>query len=520
MKCIKKLKLKNFKRFQIFSVDFDDKLNILVGDNESGKSSIIEAINLVLSGSRSKVESTGLENLFNSQVITDFLASDKKYETLPTLYIELYFNEQHNFELNGKNNSDEIVCDGLKLEIVPNDELSKDIKEIIQQAEPVFPFEFYTIKFYTFSAEAYSGYKKYLRHILVDNSQISSEYAIKEYVKDMYGSFANSVEKNINQNEYRKHKEIFRNNILKELNKKVPDYDFSIRSNSKSNLETDLTLTENNITIENKGKGIQCFIKTEFALSRTQANLDVILLEEPENHLSHVNMKKLIRKIRNASEKQIFITTHSNLISTRLNLRNSILLNSNSEIPVLLKNIDEQTAKFFIKAPDNNILEFILSKKVILVEGDAEFILMESFFRTVKGQELELSDIHIISVGGLTFKRYLEIAKVLKIKTVIIRDNDGNHQNSCIDSYSDFNGIDFIKVFFEFDDELSTFEISMYSVNEQLCDELFTEGRKTLTVQKFMLKNKAEVAFQLLDKKADSLVVPGYIKDAIQWISE
>jgi putative ATP-dependent endonuclease of the OLD family len=123
MKCIKKLKLKNFKRFQTFSVDFDDKLNILVGDNESGKSSIIEAINLVLSGSRSKVDSTGLENLFNSQVVIDFLASDKKYETLPTLYIELYFNEQHNFELNGKNNSDEIVCDGLKLEIVPNDEL-------------------------------------------------------------------------------------------------------------------------------------------------------------------------------------------------------------------------------------------------------------------------------------------------------------------------------------------------------------------------------------------------------------
>lgn len=66
MKFITRLKLKNFKRFQSFKVDFDDKLNILVGDNESGKSSIIEAINLVLSGSRSKVESTGLENIFNS----------------------------------------------------------------------------------------------------------------------------------------------------------------------------------------------------------------------------------------------------------------------------------------------------------------------------------------------------------------------------------------------------------------------------------------------------------------------
>lgn len=520
MKAITRIKLKNFRRFQEFSVDFDDKLNILVGDNESGKSSIIEAINLVLSGSRGKVESTGLENIFNSDIVKKFLASKRKYENLPILFIELFFNEQHNPDLNGRNNSDGIICDGLRLEIVPNDESSKDIKEILGQAEPVFPFEFYSIKFYTFSAEVYSGYRKYLRHILVDNAQISSEYAIKEYVKDMYGAFANPVEQNINQNEYRKHKESFKNNVLRGLNAKVPDYDFSIRSNSKANLETDLTLTENDISIENKGKGIQCFIKTEFALSRTHANLDVILLEEPENHLSHINMKKLIRKISLASEKQIFISTHSNLISTRLNLRNSILLNSNSSTPVLLRNIDETTSKFFIKAPDNNILEFVLSKKVILVEGDAEYILMDTFFNNVRGTSLELSDIHVISVDGTSFKRYLKIAKVLNIKTAVIRDNDGDYQSNCVANFSHFAKFDFINVFSEEDPRLSTFEISLYNKNKEICDELFLPGRKKLSVLDYMLKNKAEVAFQLLDKKTDSIIAPEYIKAAIKWISE
>ncbi|HAN17493.1 MAG: ATP-dependent endonuclease [Bacteroidetes bacterium GWC2_33_15] len=520
MKFITKLNLKNFRRFRKFSVDFDAKLNILVGDNESGKSSIIEAINLVLSGSRSKVESVGLENIFNSKTIKRFLASDKKYEALPTLFVELYFNEQNNPDLNGRNNSEGIICDGLKLEIIPNDDLSKDIQEILKQAEPVFPFEFYTIKFSTFSGEAYSGYRKFLKHILVDNSQISSEYAIKEYVKDMYGAFANSVEQNNNQNEYRKHKESFKNNILKDLNARVPDYDFSIRSNSKANLETDLTLTEDDISIENKGKGIQCFIKTEFALSRTQSNLDVILLEEPENHLSHINMKKLIRKISAASEKQIFISTHNNLISTRLNLRNSILLNSNSSIPVLLRDIDETTSKFFIKAPDNNILEFVLSKKVILVEGDAEYILMETFFNNVKKTTLELSDVHIISVDGTSFKRYLKIAEVLNIKTAVIRDNDGDYKSNCVDNFKHFEKFDFIKVFSEEDPKLSTFEISLYNENQGICDELFLPGRVKLSVLEYMLKNKAEVAFQLLDKKADSIIAPKYIKTAIKWISE
>ncbi len=276
----------------------------------------------------------------------------------------------------------------------------------------------------------------------------------------MYNSYAVSLEKNKHQNEYRKHKENFKNEILAELNAKVPDYDFSIRNNSKANLETDLTLTENNISIENKGKGIQCFIKTKFALSKVEENLDVVLIEEPENHLSHINMKKLIREFEGSEKKQIIISTHSNLISSRLDLRNSILLNSNSNTPVHLKDLDEETAKFFIKAPDNNILEYVLSKKVILVEGDAEFMLMDSFFQTSKSKTLETSDIHIISVDGTSFKRYLDIAKTLDIKTALIRDNDGDYQTNCVNNYSDYSRFSNIKVFSETDNAVSTFEIS------------------------------------------------------------
>ncbi|MCS5517283.1 hypothetical protein NWF32_27490 [Pseudomonas qingdaonensis] len=34
-----------------------------------------------------------------------------------------------------------------------------------------------------------------------------------------------------------------------------------------------------------------------------------------------------------------------------------------------------------MKAPDNNVLELALCKKAILVEGDAEFILMDTLYR-------------------------------------------------------------------------------------------------------------------------------------------
>lgn len=519
MKHIQKIKLQNFKRFKTLSIDFDPDINILIGDNESGKSSILSAINLVLSGSKSKIETIGLESLFNSEVINDYLKTDKAYEKLPVLFIEVFLNEQNNPDLNGNVNSDRKIYDGLKLECSPNDELSKEIKEILLQPETTFPFEYYSIKFNTFQGDAFTGYRKYMKHLLIDNSQISSEYAIKEYVKDMYNSYANGVEKNKHQNEYRKHKESFKTAILSDLNTRLDEYNFSLKNNSKANLETDLTLSEGEISIDNKGKGKQCFIKTEFALNKKEKNLDTVLIEEPENHLSHINMKKLILKINETKEKQLFISTHSNMISSRLDLRKSILLNSNSELPIKLQNLPEGTAKYFIKAPDNNILDFILSKKVILVEGDAEFILMESFYRKATGTELSQSEIHILSVDGTSFKRYLDIAKQLKIKTAVIRDNDGNFQTKCVDHFSEYQDA-FIKVFSDTDNQRSTFEICVYQDNKSVCDELFSAGRKTLSVQDYMLSNKADVAFELLDKKSTVLNVPKYIEDAIKWIKE
>jgi predicted ATP-dependent endonuclease of OLD family len=517
MKLIEKIRIKNFGRFKDLTVSFDPDMNLLIGDNEAGKSTILTAIDIVLSGSRSKIETIGLDSLFNTEIIDEFLKSDKKYENLPILYVELYLNNQENKDLDGRNNSLNEPSHGIYMICEPRDDLSKEIAEILAQEEDNFPFEYYSIIFKTFSGDSYTGYRKFMNHLLLDSSQINNEYATKSYIKTLYHSNINESEKNKNQNEYRKHKEKFREEILSDLNDRIDDYLFAIRTNSKSNLETDLTIKEDNIEIENKGKGRQCFIKTDFALQKNKNEIDLILLEEPENHLSHINMKKLIQRIKKSENKQLFVATHSNLISTRLDLRKSILLNSNSNEPVLLSDLKEDTAKFFMKAPDNNILEFIMSDKVILVEGDAEYILMQCFYEKVTNEKPEDSNIHILSVGGTSFKRYLDIAKLLQIKTCVIRDNDGDYDNKVVESFSDYTE-DFIGVFSESDNSISTFEIAMYKANTDICEQLFSPGRRSLSVQDYMLANKADCAFVLLEKKSHEIEVPDYIKTAIEWI--
>jgi predicted ATP-dependent endonuclease of OLD family len=49
--CIKEINIENFKCFKgKFNLKLNEGLNVLVGDNESGKLTILEAVHLVLSG--------------------------------------------------------------------------------------------------------------------------------------------------------------------------------------------------------------------------------------------------------------------------------------------------------------------------------------------------------------------------------------------------------------------------------------------------------------------------------------
>jgi len=517
---ISKLVLKNFKRFRSLELDFDPELNILAGGNEAGKSSVLQAIDIVLSASRSKVEALGLETLFNMDCIAEFMAGERKIENLPELLVEVYLagiNGEH--ELDGRNNSKGADALGIKMVCKPIDQYTKDIQAILNEKHDSFPFEYYALQFQTFTDDAILPFKKPLKHLLLDSSQINNEYATREYTRSMYTASASVGQRSYHSLEYRRAKVSFRDLAFKEMNEALGAYKFDIRKSPKACVETDIMITEEDMPIDSKGRGRQCFIKTEFALRNREHSLDVLLLEEPENHLSHVHMHSLIERIRGSLKKQIFIATHSSFIATRLNLQKVLVLsNENPPRSFSLKQLTTDTANFFMKAPDNNLLELALCKKAILVEGDAEFILMDALYRnSANGASTEADCVHVLSVDGTSFKRYLELAKLIGIKVAAIRDNDSDYQTNCVTNYVD-HITPSIKVFADNNNARHTFEVCMYEDNKVACDELFTAGRKLLTVQDYMLKNKTDAAFSLLEKKGAALVAPKYIQDAVAWI--
>lgn len=524
---INKITLHNFRRFTNYEIEFNQEKNIIVGDNEAGKSSIISAIDLVASGSDSKVRAIGIDNIFNYEATKRFLdlaQEDRTVANLPIVTIDLYLsnvtNSPHMADLLGKFRENMKQSYGLRMLIVPNDELMGELKEYLDSTNEVFPYDFYKIEFQTFGNVHYSGYRKFIRHLMIDNSSDRFDVTTNGFIKDAYQLHVSDVKARARlESSYRKHKNDYEGLSLKETNdvlEAAEGYRFGIRSGIRSNLETDLTIYKNKISIESLGLGERVFIKTKFSLynKKTKREPDVVLIEEPENHLSHSKMHKLIDLVKSSKEAQLFISTHSNMISSRLDLSNCIFMRKSVDEPISLRNLTKDTATFFEKAPSVSILDFVLSDKVILVEGAAEYILLRKLYSQQDNKKHpEEEGIYIASIGGLSFKRYMEIANLLSIKTAVIRDNDGDVQKNCIDNYSNYTN-DKIKVFFDSDATNRTFEECIYNVNKKLCEAAFSNRSDTLA---YMLSSKAEAAFHL-SQLNDDIVIPSYIEEAFRWI--
>lgn len=90
---IDRLKIVNYKLFQNVTVEMNDSINIFVGENDSGKTTILEALSMALTG---KVNGSSMANRlnldwFNAAVRTKFKQSVANGEIpeLPSIELSL-----------------------------------------------------------------------------------------------------------------------------------------------------------------------------------------------------------------------------------------------------------------------------------------------------------------------------------------------------------------------------------------------------------------------------------------------
>ena len=187
-------------------------------------------------------------------------------------------------------------------------------------------------------------------------------------------------------------------------------------------------------------------IKTQLALSHKQAEkASIILIEEPESHLSFSRLSELMGVIEKAaSGRQIIASTHSSFVANKLGLENLILLSDNNCCS--MQSLKKETFGFFKKVAGYDTLRLILCKKSILVEGDSDELVVQRAYMDTHEGRLPIQDgIDVMTVRGVTFKRYLEIARILNKETAVVTDNDGNIE-AVKKKYKKYEEIPFIHI--------------------------------------------------------------------------
>ena len=525
---ISRIILQNFKRYKRVDFICNSDINIFVGENGAGKSTLLYAIGLVLSGSHSLIERSSLANIFNQEAILEFM-STKDIKQLPEVIIEIFFDGinteiSSNFNLEGKHNSQNIKAFGLSLKITPNQDYITEMNSVLNDSNwTVFPFEFYRVEFLTFSGKSYSSYNKPYKfiHSIVNTSLIDTQQEIQKRIHEVYLDNISAENRAKVNHQYRINSLNFLHTLRKDELLKENGSEFQLHfDESENSFRDSISAVKNGVDIKNLGQGEKVLLGVENAYSHLKETVKILLIEEPENHLSFQNIQKLVNMLSSNTGVQVFIGTHSNMIASRLGVDNLHFLD-NGQISKL-EGLNRDTIRFFQKSTNQNLLNFTLGKKIILVEGNAEYILMEKFFEMIHSKKPEDLNVSIISVDGLSFERYLEIAACfVDKKVVVITDNDSDYAGNVQSKYSSYQQFQNIKVSSDLDNDNQTFEICIYKNNKALLDSSGLTKSKDL--QGYMLREKAEFALRLLehletDNISKKFIIPNYIKEAIEWI--
>jgi putative ATP-dependent endonuclease of the OLD family len=530
---VEKIVIENFKCFRNFTLDFNSPLTIIVGDNETGKSTLLEAINLCLTeqldGKPAIYEISPY--LFNKDMVSEYLAKLRNGEPVapPIIKIELYLKDSPQFaRLKGTNNSRHENAPGLTVSIELDEDCKPDYEEYINKPDEIegVPVEYYKLKWYSFAFDPLTRRRLKLHVTFIDTTIIRLQYGTDFYINKLIDENLSNKEKVGLSVEYRRLKEKFKSNEaiqkintnLIELKGGISDRDLSISIDvtQRTGWQNTLTSYLDDVPFQFVGKGDQSILKVLLALEKKIEESQIILIEEPENHLSYSRMSYLIDKIRNkCMDKQVIITTHSTFVMNKLGI-NSVILFGCEQTSSTLADLSPDTHDYFLKLPGYNTLRLIVAKKAILVEGPSDELIVQKAYLQIHNKMPLDDQVDIISVGALSFKRFLDIACLLNTEVIIMTDNDGDHVKKVSEKYKDYVGKGNIHICFSTNDDLRTLEYHIADVNDlKVLGRIFRkEFNNKVSLRDHMLKNKTECALKLFLTN-EKLIIPEYIQKAI-----
>ena len=156
-----------------------------------------------------------------------------------------------------------------------------------------------------------------------------------------------------------------------------------------------------------------CIAAEMLLLNNQKKGLKLALVEELEAHLHPQYQLRLIEYISSHHKNEQFIlTTHSITLASKIKLANLIVLKGSEAFPMsseytMMKPADYNFLERFLDATKANLF---FAKGLILVEGDAENLLLPAIAQLI-GRNLHEYGISVVNVGSTAYKRYVSIFK-------------------------------------------------------------------------------------------------------------
>lgn len=468
---LEQFKIKNFRTIEDLSLTFNKGLNILIGENNSGKTAIVDALRICIGYGNLRRDIYVKESDFHFQ--SNIIA-----EAATEIEFHLYFKIENPEEkgwfidlLNAYDGGGEDLQMHFKFYTEERNGIKKIKYKVwggANEGQIITPDVLSLL--YHVHLDALRDAEQFLRPVrgnklgqLYSNIQIDTNPVTdKQKKKDLASrvhiavnsdeewqthlqSGKYKINEHLNETSFTgKEQKIDVDFLPYDFNKLVENLKIQMPLYSEALLEGNPT-QQKHFELTQNGLGYNNLVYTATVLGDLQQrkNLDkesyaALLIEEPEAHL-HPQLQNLFFNYLNKLDKeqgfQLFVTSHSPTITAKAELKSVIVLQNQSNTVHALSlqhsGLQPKNQTYLEKFLDVTKSQLFFANGVILVEGISEALLMKVFSRKVgETYDIEKTGIEIVNINGVGFDHFAnlfnnpEAMKNLQTRCALITDDD------------------------------------------------------------------------------------------------